>query len=94
MEKIGKAHRSLRDLACCGLFGAALFLAALFHLLRLGNVFMPMCLPTIALACFVAPLPAAIRALIVPILSGAPSPPARVDGKSWIGRLRGLPGWQ
>lgn len=61
-----------RDLAYCGLFGAAaLLLPAIFHLVRLGHVFMPMYLPLVALAFFVRPLPAAITAILTPVLSGA-----------------------
>jgi hypothetical protein len=59
-----------RELAYCGLFGAAaLLLPSLFHLVRLGHVFMPMYLPLVALAFFVRPLPAAVTAAIVPMLS-------------------------
>jgi len=62
---------SPRDLAYCGLFGAAaLLLPLLFHLVRLGHVFMPMYLPLVALAFFVRPLPAAVTAFTVPLLSG------------------------
>jgi hypothetical protein len=61
-----------RELAYCGLFGAAaLLLPVLFHLLHLGRVFMPMYLPLCALAFFVRPLPAAVTAALVPLLSGA-----------------------
>jgi hypothetical protein len=61
-----------RDLAYCGLFGAAaLLLPVLFHLLHLGRIFMPMYLPLVALAFFVRPGPAALTALLVPPLSGA-----------------------
>jgi hypothetical protein len=61
-----------RELAYSGLFGAAaLLLPTLFHALRLGHVFMPMYLPLVALAFFVRPLPAAITALMTPLLSGA-----------------------
>lgn len=61
-----------RDLAYSGLFGAAaLLMPVLFHLVHLGHVFMPMYLPLVALAFFVRPLPAAITALVVPLLSGA-----------------------
>jgi len=61
-----------RELAYSGLFGAAaLLLPVLFHLVRLGHVFMPMYLPLVALAFFVRPLPAALTALVVPLLSGA-----------------------
>ncbi|MCU0232742.1 MAG: hypothetical protein MUE90_01740 [Thermoanaerobaculales bacterium] len=63
---------SPRELAYCGLFGAAaLLLPTLFHLLRLGHVFMPMYLPLVALAFFVGPRPAAATALVTPLLSGA-----------------------
>lgn len=62
---------SHRDLAYCGLFGAAaLLLPVLFHLVRLGPVFMPMYLPLVTLAFFVRPVPAAVTALIAPLLSG------------------------
>lgn len=63
---------SHRELAFCGLFGAAaMLLPTLFHLVRLGHVFMPMYLPLVALPFFVRPLPAAVTAGIVPLLSGA-----------------------
>lgn len=59
-----------RELADCGLFGAAaLLLPVLFHVVQLGRVFMPMYLPLVALAFFVRPLPAATTALVVPMLS-------------------------
>ena len=61
-----------RDLAYCGLFGAAaLLLPVLFHLVHLGHVFMPMYLPLVTLAFLVRPLPAATTAAITPVLSGA-----------------------
>lgn len=61
---------SARELATCGLFGAAaLLLPTLFHLVRLGHVFMPMYLPLMVLAFFVRPLPAAATAAIVPLMS-------------------------
>jgi hypothetical protein len=61
-----------RELAYCGLFGAAaLLLPVVFHLVHLGHVFMPMYLPLVALAFFVGPLPAAVTALATPLLSGA-----------------------
>ena len=61
-----------RELAYCGLFGAAaLLLPVLFHLIHLGHIFMPMYLPLVALAFFVRPGMAALTALIVPMLSGA-----------------------
>jgi len=63
---------SPRELAWCGLFGAAsLLLPVLFHLLHLGRVFMPMYLPLCVLAFFVGPLPAAVTAMVTPLLSGA-----------------------
>ena len=65
-------HLSPRDLAYSGLFGAAaLLLPVLFHVVHLGHVFMPMYLPLCALPFFVRPLPAAVTAGIVPLLSGA-----------------------
>jgi hypothetical protein len=65
-------HLSPRELAYCGFFGAAAFLLpVLFHVLRLGHVFMPMYLPLCALPFFVRPLPASITAALVPVLSGA-----------------------
>lgn len=67
-----KAQVSSRDLAYCGLFGAAaLMLPFLFHLVHLGHVFMPMYLPLVALGFFARPAPAAATALITPIVSGA-----------------------
>jgi len=63
---------SPRELAYAGLFGAAaLLLPVLFHLVRLGHVFMPMYLPLCALAFFVRPAPAAATAALVPLLSAA-----------------------
>jgi hypothetical protein len=59
-----------RDLAHCGLFGAAaLLLPMLFHALHLGSVFMPMYLPLVMLAFYVRPGPAALTALVTPMLS-------------------------
>jgi len=67
-----KNRLSARDLAYCGLFGAAaLLFPVVFHVVRLGHVFMPMYLPLVTLAFFVPPPAAAATALIVPILSGA-----------------------
>lgn len=61
---------SPRELAFCGVLGAAaLLLPVLFHLVRLGPVFMPMYLPLVTLAFLVRPLPAAMTALLVPLLS-------------------------
>ncbi len=63
---------SPRELAYCGLFGAAaLLLPVFFHLVHLGHVFMPMYLPLVTLAFFVRPWPAAVTALLTPLLSGA-----------------------
>jgi len=63
---------SPRELAYCGLLGAAsLLLPLLFHLLHLGHIFMPMYLPLVALAFFVRPLPAAVTAGLTPLLSAA-----------------------
>ena len=63
---------SARELAFCGLFGAAaLLLPVIFHVLHLGHIFMPMYLPLVALAYFVRPLPAAVTAIVTPLLSGA-----------------------
>jgi hypothetical protein len=72
MDASMNSRLSARDLAYCGLFGAAaLLFPVVFHLARLGHVFMPMYLPLVTLAFFVPPLPAAATALVVPILSGA-----------------------
>lgn len=61
-----------RDLAYCGLFGAAaLLLPVLFHLAHLGHIFMPMYLPLVALAFFVRPGLSALTSFLVPLLSGA-----------------------
>ena len=61
-----------REIAYCGSFGAAaLLLPVLFHMVHLGHVFMPMYLPLMALAFFTRPLPAAVTAFLVPLLSGA-----------------------
>lgn len=61
---------SPRELALGGVLGAAaLLLPVLFHLVRLGPVFMPMYLPLVTLAFLVRPLPAALTALLVPLLS-------------------------
>jgi hypothetical protein len=65
-------HYSPRELAYAGLFGAAaLLLPVLFHLIHLGHVFMPMYLPLVTLAFLVRPLPAALTAALVPLLSAA-----------------------
>lgn len=60
-----------QDYAYCGIFGAlALVLPFFFHLVHLGSIFMPMYLPLMALSFFVHPLPAALTAFIIPLLSG------------------------
>lgn len=62
---------SPRELAWCGIFGASgILMPFLFHLVGLGHIFMPMYLPLVALAFYVRPIPAAITAAVVPILSG------------------------
>jgi hypothetical protein len=88
---------SPRDLAYCGVFGAAaLLLPPLFHVVRLGHVFMPMYLPLVALAFFVRPLPAAVTASIVPLLSGAVTgmpplyPPVAVSMAIELAAMAGL----
>lgn len=63
---------SSRELAYCGVFGAAaMLLPVLFHLVHLGRIFMPMYLPLLTLAFFVGPRPAAVTAAMAPLLSGA-----------------------
>lgn len=72
MTEAGRYGLSARETAFCGLFGAAaLLMPVLFHLFHLGHVFMPMYLPLLALAFFVRPLPAAVTAVVTPLLSGA-----------------------
>jgi hypothetical protein len=67
-----KRELSSRDMAFCGLFGAAaLLLPILFHAIHLGRVFLPMYLPLMVLAFSVRPLPAAVTAFITPLVSGA-----------------------
>ncbi len=61
-----------RELALCGLLGAAaLLLPVLFHVVHLGSVFMPMYIPLVMLAFLVRPMLAATTAGIVPLLSSA-----------------------
>lgn len=61
-----------RDLAYGGLFGAAaLLLPFVFHVLHLGRAFLPMYLPLVTLGFFARPAPAALTALVVPLLSAA-----------------------
>jgi len=68
----GPTTASARELAYCGVFGAAaLLLPVFFHVLQLGRLFMPMYLPLVALAFFVRPRAAAATSLVAPILSGA-----------------------
>lgn len=84
---------SPRELAYCGLFGAAaLLLPALFHLLHLGRVFMPMYLPLVMLAFFVRPLPAGVTALLTPVLSAAMTgmPPFFPPTAPWMALELGL----
>lgn len=58
------------DWAFCGIFGAAaLLLPVVFHVLHLGQVFLPMYLPLFALAFVVRPFPCAMTAMLVPLLS-------------------------
>ena len=65
-------YYSPRELAYAGLFGAAaLLLPMLFHLIQLGSLFLPMYLPLMTLAFLVRPLPAALAAVITPLLSAA-----------------------
>jgi hypothetical protein len=60
-----------KELAFCGLLGAAaLTIPFLFHIVHLGKVFMPMYLPLMLLAIYVRPMPAAMTAMIIPIMSG------------------------
>ena len=88
---------SSRDLAYSGLFGAAaLLLPTIFHVVRLGHVFMPMYLPLVALAFFVGAVPAILTGFIVPILSGALTgmppfyPPVALCMAIEIGAMAGL----
>ena len=61
-----------REIAFCSVFGAAaLMLPFVFHLFHLGHVFMPMYLPLVALGFYVRPAPAALTALLTPMLSAA-----------------------
>ena len=70
----GRRGFAPRALAHCAVFGAAaLLLPLVFHLLRLGSLFMPMYIPLVALAFFAPPLPAALTAFLVPLLSAAAS---------------------
>ena len=65
-----KSSLAPRELAFGGLFGAAaLALPALFHLVQLGHIFMPMYIPLMALPFFVRWGVAGTTALLVPMLS-------------------------
>lgn len=67
-----QAPRRARETALCGVFGAAaLLLPVLFHLVRLGHIFMPMYLPLMALSFYVGPRMAGLTALTLPLLSSA-----------------------
>jgi hypothetical protein len=60
-----------RELALGGLMGAAaLLLPAVFHLVHLGFLFMPMYMPLCLLAFLVGPRIAATTAFITPLISG------------------------
>lgn len=61
-----------REIAYCAVFGAAaMLLPVIFHVFHLGSIFMPMYLPLVTLAFFVGPIPAALTALLLPLISGA-----------------------
>jgi hypothetical protein len=63
---------SPRDIAYCAVFGAAaMLLPVIFHIAHLGSIFMPMYLPLVTLAFFAKPLPAALTAFLLPLISGA-----------------------
>lgn len=60
------------DIAYCAVFGAAaMLLPVIFHIFHLGSMFMPMYLPLVTLAFFVGPVPVAVTALLLPLISGA-----------------------
>lgn len=89
-----------RDLAYGGLFGAAaLALPAVFHLLHLGHVFMPMYLPLMALAFFATPRISAATSFVVPLLSalitGMPPfyPPVAPFMSVELGLMAALASW-
>ncbi len=61
-----------RDIAYCAVFGAAaMLLPVVFHMFHIGSVFMPMYLPLVTLSFFTGTIPAAITALLLPLISGA-----------------------
>jgi hypothetical protein len=61
-----------REIAYSTVFGAAaMLLPVIFHVFHLGSMFMPMYLPLVTLSFFVGPMPAALTALLLPLLSGA-----------------------
>lgn len=65
-----REHVSPRELAFGGLFGAAaLALPALFHLIQLGHIVMPMYIPLMVLPFFVRWGVAGTTALLVPMIS-------------------------
>ena len=89
-----------RELAFCGIFGAAaLLLPVIFHLVQLGRAFMPMYIPLVTLAFFVRPLPAAVTAFITPFISGAMTgmppffPPVAVFMGIELGTISALISW-
>ncbi len=93
-------YYSPRELAYAGLFGAAaLLLPVLFHLIQLGRLFLPMYLPLMTLAFLVRPLPAALTAVITPLLSGAVTgmppfyPPIAVFMSFELGVMAALLAW-
>ena len=61
-----------RTIAYCAVFGAsAMLLPVIFHIFHLGSFFMPMYLPLVTLSFFVGPIPAALTAFLIPLISGA-----------------------
>jgi hypothetical protein len=65
-------HITNRELALGGIFGSAgLLLTVVFHILHLGQIFMPMYLPLVALGFMVSPPIAAGTSFLVPLISGA-----------------------
>lgn len=62
----------VRELALCGTLGAAgLLLPILAHAVRFWPLFMPMHIPLLSLGFLVRPMPAALTAALVPVISGA-----------------------
>jgi len=106
----GRSRRQLaaaRDLTLGGLFGAlALVLPVIFHAVGLGQVFLPMYLPVLALGLLASWEVALLAGLMVPLLSAALSgmPPlpiaplmvvelAALGAVSSLARSRGLGVW-